>query len=90
LLHDSAPSKTAGNLSSNNPYGIDFMGYDAVCRSEFIREAFGHSRVFADKSAPTGTHKPIDAIAPSLLRDSAPSGRRVNSYQASNISLFYM
>ena len=31
--------------------------------------------------APTGTHKPIDAIAPSLLRDSAAPGRRGISYK---------
>jgi hypothetical protein len=23
-----------GDLSSNNPYIVDFVGYDAVCRSE--------------------------------------------------------
>jgi hypothetical protein len=76
LLRDSAPPKTAGDLLSNNPHIIDFMGYDAVCRSEFIREAFFRSRVFADKSAPTGTSKPTSAISPSLLCDSAASGRR--------------
>ena len=57
---------TTGDLLSNNPHGIDFMGYDAVCRSEVIREAFVHSRVFADKSAPTGSSKPTGAIAPQL------------------------
>ena len=31
-------------------------------------------------AAPTGTYKPKDAIAPSLLRDSAASGRRGISY----------
>ncbi len=31
--------------------------------------------------APTGTHKPTDTIASSLLRDSAASGRRGISYR---------
>ena len=38
----------------------------------------------AAKAPPTGTYKPIDAIAPSLLRDSAASGRRVISHATVN------
>ncbi|MNF95120.1 hypothetical protein D3C84_778580 [compost metagenome] len=34
-------------------------------------------------AAPTGTYKPIDAIAPSLLRASAASGRRGISHRIS-------
>jgi hypothetical protein len=73
MSFEAMAAKPCDRVSSNNPYGIDFMGYDAVCRSEFIREAFVHSRVFADKSAPTGSGKPTSAISPSLLRDSAAS-----------------
>jgi hypothetical protein len=78
LLRDSAASKTAGELLSNNPYAIDFMGYDVFCRRGFSREFFDAQHSFAAKAerrpaAPTGTHKPTDATASSLLRDSAAS-----------------
>jgi hypothetical protein len=38
--------------------------------------------------APTGTHKPTDATAYSLLRDSAASGGRANSYGAVGCFVF--
>src|SRR3990167_6359173 len=50
----------AWSLLLNNPYVVDFMGYDVFCRSgpwpRWVSRAW---------TAPTGTYKPIDAIASS-------------------------
>ena len=49
-----------------------YVGANSFAKLLFIRE-FSRIKRNAAPAAPTGTHKPIDAIASSLLRDSAAS-----------------